>query len=86
MVYTDPQATAVGATQAPFSATVPVSEVAKMATFTRGAQSMGFLTLLSDGDRLTGAYALDPEAGEWLQQATLAIRADVPLAVLRDVI
>jgi dihydrolipoamide dehydrogenase len=44
------------------------------------------LTLLSDGDRLTGAYALGPEAGEWLQQATLAIRADVPLAVLRDVI
>ena len=30
-------------------------------------------TLLSDGERLTGAYALGPEAGEWLQQATLAI-------------
>ena len=86
MVYTDPQAAAVGATQAPFSATVPISEVAKMATYTRDAQSTGFLTLLSDGDRLTGAYALGPEAGEWLQQATLAIRAEVPLAVLRDVI
>jgi pyruvate/2-oxoglutarate dehydrogenase complex dihydrolipoamide dehydrogenase (E3) component len=44
------------------------------------------LTLLSDGDRLTGAYALGPEAGEWLQQATLAIRARVPLQVLRDTI
>jgi pyruvate/2-oxoglutarate dehydrogenase complex dihydrolipoamide dehydrogenase (E3) component len=86
VVYTDPQAAAVGATQAPFSATVAVSEVAKMATFTRDAQATGFLTLLSDGDRLTGAYALGPEAGEWLQQATLAIRANVPLAVLRDVI
>jgi pyruvate/2-oxoglutarate dehydrogenase complex dihydrolipoamide dehydrogenase (E3) component len=86
VVYTDPQAAAVGATQAPFSATVPVSEVAKMATFTRDTQATGFLTLLSDGDRLTGAYALGPEAGEWLQQATLAIRAGVPLAVLRDVI
>ena len=43
----------------------------------------GFLTLLSDGERLTGAYALGPEAGEWLQQATLAIRAHVPLDVLR---
>jgi hypothetical protein len=30
--------------------------------------------LLSDGHRLTGDYALGPEAGEWLQQATLAIR------------
>jgi pyruvate/2-oxoglutarate dehydrogenase complex dihydrolipoamide dehydrogenase (E3) component len=61
--------------------------VAKTATYTRAyAQSNGFLTLLSDGDHLTGAYALGPEAGEWLQQATLAIRARVPLPVLRDVI
>jgi dihydrolipoamide dehydrogenase len=86
-VYTDPQAAAVGATEAPFSATVPVSEVAKTETYTRAyAESNGFLTLLSDGERLTGAYALGPEAGEWLQQATLAIRARVPLAVLRDTI
>jgi pyruvate/2-oxoglutarate dehydrogenase complex dihydrolipoamide dehydrogenase (E3) component len=87
VVYTDPQAAAVGAIEAPFSATVPLSELAKMATYTRAyAQSKGFLTLLSDGDRLTGAYALGPEAGEWMQQATLAIRAQVPLLVLRDVI
>jgi dihydrolipoamide dehydrogenase len=87
VVYTDPQAAAVGAAEARFSATVPVSGVAKTATYTRAyAQSNGFLTLLSDGERLTGAYALGPEAGEWLQQATLAIRARVPLGVLRDVI
>ena len=87
VTYTDPQAAAVGATDAPFSATVLVSEVAKTATYTRAyAESNGFLTLLSDGDRLTGAYALGPEAGEWLQQATMAIRARVPLEVLRDTI
>jgi pyruvate/2-oxoglutarate dehydrogenase complex dihydrolipoamide dehydrogenase (E3) component len=87
VVYTDPQAAAVGATEAEFSATTPVSEVAKTATYTHAyAQSNGFLTLLSDGERLTGAYALGPEAGEWLQQATLAIRARVPLHVLRDTI
>jgi pyruvate/2-oxoglutarate dehydrogenase complex dihydrolipoamide dehydrogenase (E3) component len=87
VVYTDPQAASVGATEAAFRATAPVSEVAKTATYTRAyAQSNGFLTLLSDGERLTGAYALGPEAGEWLQQATLAIRARVPLQVLRDVI
>jgi pyruvate/2-oxoglutarate dehydrogenase complex dihydrolipoamide dehydrogenase (E3) component len=87
VVYTDPQAASVGATEAPFSATAPLSEVAKTATYTHDyAKSNGFLTLLSDGERLTGAYALGPEAGEWLQQATLAIRARVPLDVLRDVI
>jgi Pyridine nucleotide-disulphide oxidoreductase, dimerisation domain len=64
-----------------------VSEVAKTETYTRAyAESNGFLTLLSDGERLTGAYALGPEAGEWLQQATLAVRARVPLDVMRDTI
>jgi dihydrolipoamide dehydrogenase len=87
VIYTDPQAAAVGATEAAFSATALISEVAKTATYTQAyAQSNGFLTLLSDGQALTGAYALGPEAGEWLQQATLAIRARVPLRVLRDVI
>ena len=87
VVYTDPQAASVGATEATFSATTPLSEVAKTATYTHAyAQSNGFLTVLSDGDRLTGAYALGPEAGEWLQQATLAIRARVPVDVLRDTI
>ena len=87
VVYTDPQAASVGATEARFSATALVREVAKTAAYTHAyAESNGFLTLLSDGERLTGAYALGPEAGEWLQQATLAIRARVPLDVLRDVI
>jgi pyruvate/2-oxoglutarate dehydrogenase complex dihydrolipoamide dehydrogenase (E3) component len=87
VVYTDPQAAAAGAGEAEFSATAPVSEVPKTATYTRAyAESNGFLTLFSDGERLTGAYALGPEAGEWLQQATLAIRARVPLEVLSDTI
>ena len=87
VTYTDPQAGSVGATEARFSATVPVAELAKTETYTRAyAQSNGFLTLLSDSELLTGAYALGPEAGEWLQQATLAIRAGVPLAILRDTI
>jgi pyruvate/2-oxoglutarate dehydrogenase complex dihydrolipoamide dehydrogenase (E3) component len=87
VTYTDPQAAAVGAVEAPYSATAPVSGVPKAATYTHAyAESTGFLTLLSDGARLTGAYALGPEAGEWLQQATLAIRAHVPLEVLSDTI
>jgi pyruvate/2-oxoglutarate dehydrogenase complex dihydrolipoamide dehydrogenase (E3) component len=87
VVYTDPQAAAVGATAGPFSASVPLSGVAKTATYTHAyADDKGFLTLLSDGERLIGAYGLGPEAGEWMQQATLAIRAHVPLDVLTDTI
>ena len=87
VTYTDPQAAAVGATEADYNATAAVSEVPKTATYTHAyAESNGFLTLLSDGERLTGAYALGPDAGEWLQQATLAIRAHVPVDVLSDVI
>ena len=64
-----------------------LTDVAKMTTYTRAyAESNGFLTLLSDGKSLTGAYTLGPEAGEWLQQATLAIRARCALDVLRDTI
>jgi dihydrolipoamide dehydrogenase len=87
VVYTDPQAAAVGASTGRFSAMVPLSEVSKTATYTREyASSNGFLALFSDGERLTGAYALGPEAGEWMQQATLAIRAHIPLDVLTDTI
>jgi len=87
VVYTDPQAAAVGAVEARYSATAQLAEVPKTATYTHAyAKSNGFLTLLSDGDRLTGAYALGPEAGEWMQQATLAIRGHIPLDVLGDTI
>ncbi len=87
VTYTDPQAAAVGAGEAAFTGTAPLSGIPKTETYTRAyADSSGFLSLLSDGERLTGAYALGPEAGEWLQQATLAIRARVPLDVLRDTI
>ncbi len=87
VTYTDPQAAAVGAGEAAFSATWSLAEIPKMATYTHAyAESNGYLTLLSDGERLTGAHALGPEAGEWLQQATLAIRARVPLDVLYDTI
>jgi pyruvate/2-oxoglutarate dehydrogenase complex dihydrolipoamide dehydrogenase (E3) component len=87
VVFTDPQAASVGAAEGPLTATVPLAEVARTSTYTRAyADREDFLTLVSDGEILTGAYALGPEAGEWLQQATLAIRARIPLDVLRDTI
>jgi pyruvate/2-oxoglutarate dehydrogenase complex dihydrolipoamide dehydrogenase (E3) component len=87
VIFTDPQVAAVGEESGTFTATVPLADVARTSTYTRAyAERPGFLTLISDGERLTGAHAVGPEAGEWLQQATLAIRARVPLAVLADTI
>jgi pyruvate/2-oxoglutarate dehydrogenase complex dihydrolipoamide dehydrogenase (E3) component len=87
VVFTDPQAAAVGEADGPLTATVPLAEIPRTATYTRAYdEKPGFITLISDGERLTGAYALGPEAGEWLQQATVAIRARVPLQVMDDVI
>jgi pyruvate/2-oxoglutarate dehydrogenase complex dihydrolipoamide dehydrogenase (E3) component len=87
VVFTDPQAASVGEAEGEMTATTPVASVPRTATYTRAyAEKNGFLTLVSDGRRLTGAYALGPDAGEWLQQATVAIRAEVPLEVLNDVI
>jgi pyruvate/2-oxoglutarate dehydrogenase complex dihydrolipoamide dehydrogenase (E3) component len=87
VVYTDPQAASVGSPEGRFTSTFPLSGVAKTATYTRAyAEHNGFLTLLSDGERLTGAYAPGPEAGEWLQQATLAIHARVPIDIMADTI
>jgi pyruvate/2-oxoglutarate dehydrogenase complex dihydrolipoamide dehydrogenase (E3) component len=61
VTYTDPQAAAAGALEADYGATAAVSEVPKTATYTHAyAESNGFLTLLSDGQRLTGGYALGP--------------------------
>jgi pyruvate/2-oxoglutarate dehydrogenase complex dihydrolipoamide dehydrogenase (E3) component len=87
VVFTDPQIAAVGEPDGAVTATVALRDVPRTATYTRAYDARpGFMTLVSDGERLTGAYAVGPEAGEWLQQATVAIRARVPLAVMDDVI
>ncbi len=87
VVFTDPQAASVGAADGPVSATISLADVPKTATYTRAyAERPGFLTLLSDGERLTGAFAVGPQAGEWMQQATLAVRARIPVELMLDTI
>jgi pyruvate/2-oxoglutarate dehydrogenase complex dihydrolipoamide dehydrogenase (E3) component len=87
VVFTDPQAASVGEAEGPLTVTVSMAEVPRSSTYSRAYDTRpGFMTLVSDGEKLTGAHALGPEAGEWLQQATLAIRAQVPLDVMDDVI
>jgi pyruvate/2-oxoglutarate dehydrogenase complex dihydrolipoamide dehydrogenase (E3) component len=87
VVFTDPQVAAVGEHEGAATGTVKLASVARTSTYTRDyAEKPGFLTLVSDGSKLIGAYAVGPEAGEWLGQATLAIKAEVPVDVLRDTI
>ena len=87
VVFTHPQAASVGQAEGVLTGTVQLADVPKTATYTREwDRRPGFLTLVSDGEVLTGAYGLGPEAGEWMQQATLAIRASVPLSILHDTI
>jgi dihydrolipoamide dehydrogenase len=86
VVFTDPQAASVGEAEGKHSVTVAVDSLPRMSTYYREYDGSGFLTLVTDGERITGAYAVGPEAGEWLQQATLAIRARVPLDVFKDTI
>jgi pyruvate/2-oxoglutarate dehydrogenase complex dihydrolipoamide dehydrogenase (E3) component len=87
VVYTDPQVASVGKAEGAKTGHVELSGVARTSTYTRAYDTKpGFLTLVSDGERLTGAYALGPEAGEWLGQATLAIRAGVTVETMLDTI
>jgi pyruvate/2-oxoglutarate dehydrogenase complex dihydrolipoamide dehydrogenase (E3) component len=87
VVFTDPQAASVGAAEGAASATVKLAEAPRTSTWLRDYTAPPwFVALVTDGERLTGAHALGPEAGEWLQQATLAIRARIPLDLLEDTI
>ena len=69
------------------SATWPLTSVPRLATYERPKRD-GFIKVVADPERrvLTGAVAVGPESGEWLQQLTLAIRAETPIDVLLDVI
>ncbi|MDQ3611483.1 MAG: FAD-dependent oxidoreductase, partial [Actinomycetota bacterium] len=92
-IYTEPAVASVGihAEQAReqgidvMTAVMDVGEVARSAS-EGGAGGRLVLTADREAGVLIGAAALGPRADEWLSEATLAIRARVPLAVLADVI
>ena len=87
VTFTDPQVASVGTTQGGGLVTGRWGLPARMSTYER-PRRRGFLKLFADPERrvVVGAVAVGPEAGEWLQQVTLAIRAEVPVEVLRDTI
>jgi pyruvate/2-oxoglutarate dehydrogenase complex dihydrolipoamide dehydrogenase (E3) component len=86
VLFTDPQVASVGSYEG-VSASWEVNRVPRSSTYERPKRK-GFARVFADPERkvLVGAVAVGPEAGEWLGQLTLAIRAEVPVDVLRDTI
>jgi pyruvate/2-oxoglutarate dehydrogenase complex dihydrolipoamide dehydrogenase (E3) component len=86
-IFTDPQVATVGDTNGGVSSRWDLRSVARLSTYERPKRP-GFIKVVADPERrvVTGAVAVGPEAGEWLQQLTLAIRAETPIDVLLDVI
>jgi pyruvate/2-oxoglutarate dehydrogenase complex dihydrolipoamide dehydrogenase (E3) component len=88
-IFTDPQVAAVGDTSGAGAVVSrwDVTKVSRASTFQKPKRP-GFVKLFAHPERrvLVGAVVVGPEAGEWLGQLTLAIRAEVPVDVLRDTI
>ncbi len=88
-IFTDPQVAAVGDTSGEGTVTSrwDLTNVSRTATFQRPKRP-GFVKLFADPERkaLVGAAVVGPDAGEWMGQLTLAIRAEIPVDVLLDTI
>jgi pyruvate/2-oxoglutarate dehydrogenase complex dihydrolipoamide dehydrogenase (E3) component len=87
VTFTDPQVASVGTTDGNGVVTAKraVERTSRTSTYERPKRP-GFVKLYADPDRrvLVGATVVGPEAGEWLGQLTLAVRAEVSVDTLRD--
>jgi dihydrolipoamide dehydrogenase len=84
VVYTDPAVFCVGRTDAELpTASLRLEETARSVVEERRD---GSVTLFADGNRLVGAACVGPQADHWGAELTLAVRAEVDLTVLRDVV
>jgi dihydrolipoamide dehydrogenase len=95
VVFSDPEVAAAGATvrQARESGSKPVTARVALRDaiarpWTYETEPRGELGLIADAGRrvLIGAWAVAPLAAEWIHYAALAIKAQIPLAVLRDTV
>ncbi len=101
-VYTDPPLAAVGLTVAEarergievetagmdLAGTARAEAEGRLAGDGLSPESGGLVLLVADKERgvLLGASAFGPRADEWIGQLTLAVRAELPLALLSDVV
>src|SRR6185437_8837914 len=93
-VYTDPNVASVGLSLEAArdrgydaaSASADIKQTARASI--EGDDVAGKLVLIADRRRriLLGAAAIGPHAAEWLGEAALAIRAEVPLEILADLV
>ena len=96
VIFTDPEVAAVGLTEAQAreagidvavtTLDLPSGGVAR--TYTYEKDPRGEMALLFDRSArvMIGAWAVAPQAGEWIHEAVLAIRARVPYEVLVDTV
>jgi dihydrolipoamide dehydrogenase len=88
-IFTDPQVASVGDTSGEKAITGKwdITRVSRTSTYQKPKRP-GFVKVFANPARkvLVGAVAVGPEAGEWLGQLTLAIRAEIPVDILRDTI
>jgi dihydrolipoamide dehydrogenase len=93
VVYTEPAVASVGLTAVAARATgvdvvVATCDLADLPRSLTDGSRGGLLVLTADRARqvLVGASAIGPHADAWIGEAVLAIRAEVPLSVLVDVV
>ncbi|MBB4661314.1 dihydrolipoyl dehydrogenase family protein [Conexibacter arvalis] len=92
VVFGSPEVAAVGLTAARAeeagiateSAHLPLRDADRAEIY--GTDLAGGVGLRVDRDRgvVVGAWAVGPHAGEWIHTAALAVKAELPVAVLRD--
>ena len=92
---TDPEVAAVGLTAAQaeergihmHTTTIDLpTSIARPYTFQEEPRGKFGVIVDADRDVLIGAWAAAPLASEWIHTAVLAIRAEIPVAVLKDTI
>lgn len=95
VVFTDPEVAAVGVTAkqakeqgldiAEVTLDLP-NAIARPYTYEEKPRGAFGIVVDRKRDLVAGAWAVAPLAGEWIHQAVLAIRAEIPVAVLKDTI